>query len=218
MYTGIVQAVRPLAMSTPYAGGTEFRFGFTPRLLDGLEIGASVAIEGVCLSVTGIEGNVVSFDAMQATLDLTNLADIPGRGVANIERSARPSDENGGHAIAGHVAATARIVEIDTVAPQAFLRFRVAPSWAKYIFPRGFLAVNGCSLTVAEKTAGGPDGDLFRINLIPETIRQTTFARYRVGDRLNIEVDHQTMVMVDTIEQTMGALLPQLLTRHLATA
>ena len=78
--------------------------------------------------------------------------------------------------------------------------------WAKYISPRGYLAVNGCSLTVAEV-----EDNLFTINLIPETLRQTTFSRYRPGDRLNIEVDHQTMVLVDVIERTVSRVLPGLI-------
>jgi riboflavin synthase len=219
MYTGIVQAVRPVTAARPYPGGTEFRLRFSPRLLQDLQIGASVAVEGVCLSVTAIEGDEVSFDAMDATLARTNLAGVAARGTANVERSARPMDENGGHAIAGHIATTAEIVGLETGADQAFLRFRVAPEWSKYIFPRGFLAVNGCSLTVAEREpkaeADAGPGEIFRINLIPETLRQTTFTQYRNGDRINIEVDHQTMVMVDTIEQTMATLLPRLLAERI---
>ena len=216
MYTGIVQAVRPVSAVTPYPGGNTYRIGFTDRLLEDLQLGASVSIEGVCLSVTGIDGDGVTFDAMDATLDRTNLGDIAGRGVVNVERSAKPNEENGGHDIAGHIATTAEIVEIVTDAPQSFIRFRVAADWSRYIFPRGFLAVNGCSLTVADKEAGGEAGDVFRINLIPDTVERTTFSLYRPGDRLNLEVDHQTMVMVDTIEQTMGALLPRLLAEHLS--
>ena len=223
MYTGIVQAVRPITAARRYPGGTEFRLRFSPRLLEDLQIGASVAVEGVCLSVTGIDGDEVSFDAMDATLERTNLGQVAARGNVNVERSARPMDENGGHAIAGHIATTAEIVELETTADQAFLRFRVPPEWSKYIFPRGFLAVNGCSLTVAERetvsqadaAAQDGGGEVFRINLIPETLRQTTFAQYRNGDRINIEVDHQTMVMVDTIEQTMATLLPRLLATRL---
>lgn len=211
MYTGIVQAVRPLAAVTPYAGGTEFTLEFTPPLLEDLAIGGSVSVEGVCLSVTKIEGDKVSFDAMSATLERTNLGAVAARGMVNVERSAKPTDENGGHEIAGHIATTAEITAIDTESPQAWFRFRVGADWAKFIFPRGFLAVNGCSLTVAEKWEAEDGSAEFQINLIPETIRQTTFARYRAGDYLNIEVHHQTMVLVSTIEQTLSAMLPKFL-------
>ena len=216
MYTGIVQDVRPVAAISRYPGGREISLSFTPALLADLAIGGSVSVEGVCLSVTRIEGDTVSFDAMNATLARTNLCRLTTGGRANVERSARPGEENGGHAIAGHIAATAELVAIETDLADAFICFRIAPEWAKYVFPRGFLAVNGCSLTVAEHEPGGPEGDLFRINLIPETLRQTTFRDYRVGDRLNIEVDHPTMVMVDTIERTLKSVLPEMVSGLLA--
>nr|WP_272210035.1 riboflavin synthase subunit alpha [Marinicella sp. W31]MDC2875890.1 riboflavin synthase subunit alpha [Marinicella sp. W31] len=205
MYTGIVQAVRPLADVSAYPGGKTFTLDLTDDLLADLKLGASVNIEGTCLSVTGISGSNVTFDAMTATLERTNLGALQTGQNVNVERSAKMTDENGGHAIAGHVATTAVLEEISTAEERAFIRFRVPEDWAKYIFPRGYLAVNGCSLTVAEV-----DDMLFTINLIPETIRQTTFARYKAGDRLNIEVDHQTMVMVDVIERTVSRVLPQL--------
>lgn len=205
MYTGIVQAVRPLADIATYPGGKTFTVAFTDALLDGLKLGASVNIEGVCLSVTGVSGNHVTFDAMNATLERTNLDGLAKGDGVNLERSAKMTDENGGHVIAGHVATTAVVEEISTAEERAFIRFRVPEEWAKYIFPRGYLAVNGCSLTVAEV-----ENNLFTINLIPETLRQTTFSRYRPGDRLNIEVDHQTMVLVDVIERTVSRVLPGL--------
>ena len=208
MYTGIVQAVRPLAAVTAYPGGKTFTVDFTDALAEGLKLGASVNIEGTCLSVTGMDGKNVTFDAMNATLQRTNLGALEAGQSVNVERSAKMTDENGGHAIAGHVATTAVLEEISTAEEKAFIRFRVPEDWAKYIFPRGYLAVNGCSLTVAEV-----EDNLFTINLIPETLRQTTFSRYKAGDRLNIEVDHQTMVMVDVIERTVARVLPGLVTK-----
>ncbi|WP_176083740.1 riboflavin synthase subunit alpha [Martelella sp. HB161492] len=199
MYTGIVQAVRPLEAVTKNTGYTEFAVTFTDDLLSELKIGASVNIEGTCMSVTSINGHRVTFDAMAATLERTNLGKLKSGDRVNVERSAKLTDEIGGHVMAGHVATTAAVEEISITDEGAYIRFRVPEDWAKYIFPRGFLAVNGCSLTVAEA-----DGNLFTINLIPETLRQTTFANYRPGDLLNIEVDHQTMVLVDVIERTMG--------------
>lgn len=216
MYTGIVQAVRPVAQVRPYPGGREITLSFTPELLSDLAIGGSVAVEGVCLSATKIDGDTVSFDAMDATLERTNLSRLADGSSVNVERSAKQGAEVGGHIIAGHIATTAEIVEIDTASDQAFIRFRVPADWAKYVFPRGFLAVNGCSLTIADREEGGPSGDIFRINLIPETLRQTTFRGYRAGDHVNVEVDHATMVMVDTIERTMSRVLPGLLAGKVA--
>lgn len=202
MYTGIVQAVAPVTDIIRHDGYTEFHVEFPARLVEGLQIGGSVSVEGVCLSATSIRGNTVTFDAMDATLSRTNLSDLKVGDGVNLERSAKPTDENGGHAIAGHIATTATLVGSKSEMPGAHIRFSVPEDWAKYIFPRGFLAVNGASLTVAEA-----EGNVFQINLIPETLRQTTFPRYKVGDKLNIEVDHQTMVMVDVVERTLTRLL-----------
>ncbi|WP_367597603.1 riboflavin synthase subunit alpha [Pseudomonas fulva] len=198
MYTGIVQAVRPLLDIARHPGHNQFTIDLTPALLDDLKIGASVSVEGTCLSVTGIEGTQVRFDAMTATLERTNLRNLQaGQGV-NIERSAKMNAEVGGHLMAGHIATTADIVDISIAATGAYIKFRMPPEWAKYVFARGFIGVNGCSLTVADI-----DDNVVTINLIPETLRQTTFTRYQAGDLLNIEVDHHTMVLVDVVERTI---------------
>lgn len=198
MYTGIVQAVRPLLDIARHPGHNQFTIDLTPALLDDLKIGASVSVEGTCLSVTEIEGTQVRFDAMTATLERTNLRNLqPGQGV-NIERSAKMNAEVGGHLMAGHIATTADIVDISIADAGAYIKFRMPPEWAKYVFARGFIGVNGCSLTVADI-----DDNVVTINLIPETLRQTTFTRYKKGDLLNIEVDHHTMVLVDVVERTI---------------
>lgn len=202
MYTGIVQAVRPLLDVTTYPGHNQFTIDLTPELLDELKIGASVSVEGTCLSVTEIDGSQVRFDAMTATLERTNPSSFkPGRSV-NIERSAKMNAEVGGHLMAGHIATTAEIVELSIKETGAFIKFRMPPRWGKYVFPRGFIGVNGCSLTVADV-----EDNVITINLIPETLRQTTFASYHTGELLNIEVDHQTMVLVDVVERTIKGTL-----------
>lgn len=202
MYTGIVQAVRPLLDVTTYPGHRQFTLDLTPELLDDLKIGASVSVEGTCLSVTEIDGTQVKFDAMNATLERTNLRSFKaGQGV-NVERSAKMNAEVGGHLMAGHIATTAEVVELSIEETGAFIKFRMPAAWAKYVFPRGFLGVNGCSLTVADV-----DDSVITINLIPETLRQTTFAHYKAGELLNIEVDHQTMVLVDVVERTLKGTL-----------
>ncbi|MDW2779696.1 riboflavin synthase, partial [Pseudomonas sp. BEA3.1] len=127
MYTGIVQAVRPLLDVTTYPGHNQFTIDLTPELLDELKIGASVSVEGTCLSVTEIDGSQVRFEAMTATLERTNLSSFkPGRSV-NIERSAKMNAEVGGHLMAGHIATTAEIVELSIKETGAFIKFRMPP-------------------------------------------------------------------------------------------
>ncbi|WP_273688192.1 riboflavin synthase subunit alpha [Ketogulonicigenium vulgare] len=206
MFTGIVQNTAPVLRATRGNEVLTFALGMTPAMMDELKIGASVAIEGVCLSVTSIGTDFATFDAMLTTLERTNLTKIDAGIALNVERSMKPNDENGGHVVSGHVSTTAEIVEIELEGPKARISFRVGPEWAKYIFVRGFLAINGCSLTVADQIEDGED-TIFTVYLIPETIRSTTFAAYRPGDHLNIEVEHQTMIMVEVMERTLTRLL-----------
>lgn len=204
MYTGIVQAVAPILKLEQHAGYLSFVIDFPHKLTTHLQIGASVNLEGTCMSVTSIDGTEIGFDAMNATLDRTNLGQFRVGDSINVERSMRPSDENGGHNVAGHISTTAELLDVTTDGAQPKITFRVPKAWSKFIFERGFLAVNGCSLTVAEAA-----DDIFTIYLIPETLRQTTFGTYRCGDHVNIEVDQETMVTVQVMERTLERLLPQ---------
>jgi riboflavin synthase len=200
MYTGIVQGVGRIVTLTPTVSGLHLTLRFPSALLRDLQIGASVSVDGVCLSVVTIAGELISFDAIHATLERTNLGDRRVGEVVNLERSARQGDENGGHAMYGHVSDTGRISSIQLDGARAHIELKVRAPWNRYLFPRGFLSINGCSLTLAEA-----DSDLgtCRVNLIPETIRVTGLSQYRTGDRLNIEVEQQTQVMVDVIERVI---------------
>ena len=200
MYTGIVQGLGRVVTLTPTLSGLHLTLRIPSALLRDLQIGASVSVDGVCLSVVTIDGELVSFDAINATLARTNLGDRRVGDVVNVERSARQGDENGGHAMYGHVSDTASISAIVLDGAHAHLELHVREPWRRYLFPRGFLSINGCSLTLAE--ADGERG-YCRVNLIPETIRATGLFQYRAGDRLNIEVEQQTQVLVDVIERVL---------------
>jgi riboflavin synthase len=142
----------------------------------------------------------VFFDAVQGTLLRTNLADRDRGHRVNLERSLTMGAEIGGHPVSGHISGTATVVGLDTNIAAPILQFTIAPEWAKYVFPRGYVALNGCSLTVADIH----DTGVYSINLIPETLRQTSIADYHPGDRLNLEVDTQTMTIVDTVERVLA--------------
>ena len=198
MYSGIAQAVVPVIDRTAGDGSTSYTLRLPTGLLDGLKLGASVSIDGVCLSAVTIEGDLVAFDVSDGTMAITNLGDRVVGSRGNVERSLRSGDENGGHNVTGHVTGTARVTGINTGAGALFLRVAIPEPHRRYVFVRGFLALNGCSLTVAE--ADEATGEV-KINLIPETIRQTSLADYRIGDRINYEIELQTQIMVDTIER-----------------
>jgi riboflavin synthase len=200
MFSGIVQACAPIASIDATPASARFGIEFPPDLLPGLQRGASVAIDGVCLTATDIEDHVVYFDIVRGTLDRTNLGDRDIGDRVNLERSLTVGAEIGGHNVSGHVGGTATIVGLDSGVASPVLQFVVADELARYIFVRGYVALNGCSLTVAAIHETG----VHSINLIPETLRQTSMRDYHPGDRLNIEVDTQTQTIVDTIERYMA--------------
>lgn len=201
MYTGIVQEQLPVASVLKKEGLTTFTVNFPDLLMDGLETGASVAVNGVCFTVTSIDNSNISFDAIRETLELSNIKYLEVGTMVNIERSARQNAEVGGHVLSGHVVDTATVSEIKSVENNHRITFTGKQSWLKYVFEKGFLAVNGASLTVA---ALNRNSETFSINLIPETLKRTNFSLLREGDEVNIEIESQTQVIVDTVERVMA--------------
>lgn len=201
MYTGIVQRMLPIEQLVRKTGLMSFSLKFDDELLDGLEEGASVAVNGCCFTVTAFNEALVSFDAIQETLDLTNLKYLDVGSQVNIERSAKSDAEVGGHILSGHIVDTAKVINISETENNRRLTFQGEPEWLKFVFNKGFLAVNGCSLTVAHLDR---ETSQFSINLIPETLARTNFQLLTVGDEVNIEVESQTQVIVETVERVMA--------------
>lgn len=202
MFTGIVQGVATVESISAAPGLNSFAIRFPEEQVQGVTIGASVALNGTCLTVTRQDGNRLYFDAMQETLRATTLGELKPGDRVNFERAARIGDEIGGHLLSGHIHTTADIVAIDRPENNCTLEFEVPRAWARYIFPKGYIAINGCSLTIGEVR-----DNRFNVYLIPETLRATTFGDVAVGDRVNIEIDSQTQTIVDTLAR-MGYDLP----------
>lgn len=200
MYTGIVQGTFPLVGLDRQPGLSKLVMALPEPLLAGLEIGASVGLDGVCMTVTAIEGDRVHFDAMQETLSLTTLGELAVGQRLNVERSARQGAEIGGHLISGHIDGTAKLLERRETENNLSLFFQLPEGLNKYVFHKGFIGLHGCSLTVASIDRSG----LFSVCLIPETLRITNLGELVEGDRVNIEVDRQTQVIVDTVERVLA--------------
>lgn len=212
MFTGIVQGIATVASITDRTGLRSFRLDFPPGFATELAIGASVAVDGVCLTVTALEGgNAAQFDVMQQSLALTTLGTLREGSRVNVERAAKDGAEIGGHPISGHVDFQAHLLSIHQPENNCVLRIAVPAPWMRYVFAKGYIAINGASLTVAEadRRAGW-----FEVWLIPETLRMTTFGDKCEGDALNIEIERGTQVVVDTVrdalEERLGPLLPAL--------
>ena len=201
MYTGIVKEQLPISGILKKEGLSTFSLEFPDDLLEGLELGGSIAINGVCFTVTKISGNTISFDAIQETLALSNIKYLKIGSMVNVERSAKPDAEVGGHILSGHVISTAMVSHIESTENNCRLTLKGESRWLKYVFEKGFLAVNGASLTVAKLER---ESESFCINLIPETLKRTNFSCLCVGDEVNIEVESQTQVIVDTVERVMA--------------
>ncbi len=211
MFTGIVQGVASIANITDKPGLRSFTLAFPAGFCKDLEIGASVAVDGVCLTVTATQGDTAEFDVMQQTLNISTLGGYVQDGHINVERAARDGAEIGGHPLSGHVDFTAQIAAIRLLENNHVIRFAVAPEWLRYIFAKGYIAINGASLTVAE--VHRQEG-WFEVWLIPETLRMTVFVEKKQGDSVNIEIERATQVVVDTVrsmlQETLGPLLPAL--------
>jgi riboflavin synthase len=215
MFTGIVQGVAHIEQLTDRSGLRSMRLAFPPGFGAGLAIGASVAVDGVCLTVTALHGNAAAdFDVMQQSLALTTLGGLTIGSRVNVERAAKDGAEIGGHPLSGHVDFTARVADIRRPENNCVLRLAVPAPWMRYVFAKGYVAVNGASLTVAEAQRDPGGSGWFEVWLIPETLRMTTFGDKLVGDLLNVEIERSTQVMVDTVRdavaERLGPLLPAL--------
>ena len=154
-----------------------------------IDLGASIACSGVCLTVVEKADDWFSVDVSHETLSKTNLGDWKAGTKVNLERALRVGDELGGHIVTGHVDAVGKILSIEEDGASLRFRFEVPKSIAPYIAPKGGVALNGVSLTVNE-LEDQPDGAaVFGVNIIAHTSRHTTFGEAGVGDRVNLEID-----------------------------
>ena len=211
MFTGIVQGLCPILRITERANLRCLAIDLG-ELAQGLEPGASVAVNGTCLTVTGAEGNggVVRFDVIQETLNLTNLGGLAEGDRVNVERSFRIGDEVGGHIVSGHVAGKATVSAIAVADNLRNVHFSVPDDCMKFLHHKGFVALDGASLTLA--TVDQEKGEV-SVSLIPETIERTTLGTVDVGDPVNLEIDAQTQAVVETVERLLQT--PELLERVL---
>ena len=196
MYTGIVQASCAIARVEDRPGQRTLTVAIPEHLRHGLETGASVGLDGVCLTVTSIRDGAVNFDTIQETNERTTLGAVESGHRVNVERSAAADAEIGGHEISGHVDGTVEIVGVERPEGNCILTFRAPDDYIRYIFTKGFIALNGCSLTVVDVDRGART---FSVHLIPETLRVTTFDAKTIGDRVNFEIERRTQVIVDTV-------------------
>lgn len=198
MFTGIVQGMGKVVKVVDEPQFRKLTIELPKGLSSNIQLGASIANNGCCLTVTAQSDQEVTFDLMQETLHKTNLSQLQVNDQVNIERAAKVGDEIGGHTVSGHIVGQAVITQIIPGHQQQQIWFSIDPSWAKYILHKGFVAIDGCSLTIGEIEQGR-----FCVYLIPETLERTCFGHRKVDDKVNIEIDSQTQAIVDTVERVL---------------
>ena len=199
MFTGIVHGLGEISAVTDFPDFRQLRVRLPAGAEQQLAIGASIANNGCCLTVTAIHDNEVSFDLMAETLATTNLGNLHSGDQVNIERAARFGDEIGGHVMSGHIIATTAISRIDASEHNRTVWFKLPETLKPYILAKGFVGLDGCSLTIGQVS----DSE-FNVHLIPETLNRTLFGRRQVGDIINIEIDPQTQAVVDTVTRVLA--------------
>ncbi len=204
MFTGIVKACLPIVQLERQPDFATFTLVFPSGLGIGLENGASVALNGTCLTVRHYEtldsGEYrVSFDAIGQTLAVTNLGKLKEGDSVNVERAARFGDEIGGHMLSGHVMTEVAVESVEISDYNCVVWFERPSEIVPYLLDKGYVALNGCSLTIA-----AVEDSRFSVHLIPETRDVTTFGRVQAGDWINLEVDPQTQAVVDTVTRVLA--------------
>jgi riboflavin synthase len=178
MFTGIVEELGEVLERTDTPTGTTFTFKATKVLDESIE-GASIAVNGCCLTLTASGDGWWQAYAVPETLSRTNLDDLAVGDAVNLERPVRLMDRLGGHLVQGHVDCVGVIAN-----PAPDLRVTMPPDLLRYVVEKGSITIDGCSLTVVK-----PDADGFTVALIPHTISVTTFGHKGIGARVNLEVD-----------------------------
>jgi riboflavin synthase len=201
MFTGIVQSQAEVITIISKNNAIRLKVALDNSLIDKLEVGASVAINGVCLTAVEFGDldtgkSFIDFDVIDETLRVSNLADITLGDRVNVERSLKIGDEIGGHMLSGHVHTQAVVSNRVDSPDNCTLSFALAAEYQKYIFAKGFISINGISLTLSSEVEND-----FSVHLIPETLSRTNLQHVVVGDKVNIEFDQQTMTIVQTIER-----------------
>lgn len=198
MFTGIVQGIcRVVGVDIGPGGRMRLALQLDDLARD-VQLGASIAVNGCCLTVASAAGGRVEFDVIPETLALTNLAGLRVGDPVNVERSARMADEIGGHRVSGHITGVARVSRISISGDDYRVRLAAQADWMPCLLHKGFVALDGASLTISAVDAHACE---FEVSLIPETLARTLFGLRQVGERVNLELDSTTQAVVETVRR-----------------
>ena len=196
MFTGIIEGVGQLAVLESRGGDVRLTVNVGSLPFDAVQLGESIAVNGVCLTVIAFDATSFQADASNETLSLTTLGSLQPDAAVNLERAMRPTDRLGGHLVSGHVDGVGKVLGIHEDARAQRWRFSAPPALLKYIAKKGSICVDGVSLTVNEV-----DGEGFEVALIPHTVAHTAFAQAAIGSAVNLEID----LVARYVERLLGA-------------
>lgn len=200
VFTGIVQALGTVKELFKCGVLTKLCVVCPEGFLSRVELGASIAVDGVCLTLQAVKSEEAWFDVMPETFTKTTLSCTQVGTLVNLERALRVGDELGGHILSGHIIGTGSIAHIQTLSSDhCELSIETNPDFLKYILPKGSVAIDGVSLTVVKTTGTG-----FEVHLIPETLKRTQLGRKQLHSLVNLEIDSQTQAIVNTVDQWLG--------------
>ena len=199
MFSGIVQGIGKVTKVTNKEGNLAIEIAAPKSFNKGLKKGASISVDGICLTSLDNGINKLKFDAIEETLLRTNLKNIVKGSMVNLERSIKASSEIGGHLMSGHIHFTGTVKKIIEKSNSKDLIISFPKKYHEFIFEKGYIGVNGCSLTL-----GKVNKNTFNIHLIPETLSVTNLDGLSKGFSVNVEIDQNTISIVETVKRTLA--------------
>ncbi|TES88290.1 MAG: riboflavin synthase [Dehalococcoidia bacterium] len=204
MFTGIVEEIGKVSSASTARLVISAR-----QVVDGIKPGDSIAINGACLTVTDFDRASFSVDVMPETLQRTNLGQLTAGDGVNLERPTTLGGQLGGHLVQGHIDDIGRIISMEREGEALLFRFEAPPEVMRYTAPKGFIAVDGISLTITEK-----DNSSFQVSVVEYTRRNTTLGSRKVGDVVNLEVDIIAKYVAQFTQPQAGGLTVEFLIEH----
>ena len=199
MFTGLIEGICEVKLARQSAGGMRLAIDLG-KLAEESKIGDSIAVNGVCLTISELQGSLTGFDVSGETLAKSTLGRLRPASQVNIERAVKATGRFGGHFVAGHVDDVAKVKAIASRGQFSDTRFEAAPELLEFMVVKGSVAVDGISLTIADMNENS-----FSVALIPETLKKTTLGRAKIGDEVNVETD----IIVKSIKKQLDKVLPK---------
>ena len=199
MFSGIVQTIGKIESIKDKNHIKTIRIETHGNYLEDIAIGQSVSVDGVCLSLVKKNNEYCEFEALEETINRTTLGSYKQGSKVNLEKSLKFGDTVGGHFVSGHIHTRGRIVEVELVGESKNILVEIEEKWIKYLTEKGYISVNGASITI-----GKVSKNTFYVHLIPETLKTTNLDELIYDNYVNLEFDQTTIAIVDTTERLIN--------------